>query len=111
MTADGSPFSFESPRTKILDVANAWRRQYGEKPTDIRWRRVLKKLDALDKTTATPEEVDAIIGNNSWTSEVCSVCQNDCPESGWLTFEAWDDPQVICADCVRAASQALGEQG
>ncbi len=58
-------------RDLILDVANAWKEQYGSFNTHI-----YKSLLALDLNTAAAEDVEAIIGNKSWTSIRCNECDN-----------------------------------
>jgi len=78
-------------RDRIRTVAERWRETY-EPFTDDRprfsWRtgmvspplntrQIAEQLDALDPETATDEEVNVIIGNDSWTRLTCDECDED----------------------------------
>jgi hypothetical protein len=93
-------FKLRSRQSRVADVVNGWRRQYGDEPSDPRWADVLRKLEKLDLNTTTPEEIDAIIGNTSWTTETCSICENETRD-GWFEFETWGDRQIMCLTCAK----------
>ena len=65
-------------RSMIQRVAARWRGQYGsDARSNPSQYAKCDLLDALDPETATKAEVDAIIGNGSWTSpEDCSECRS-----------------------------------
>jgi len=57
----------------------------------------------------TPEEVDAIIGNESWTQNVCTECDRDVE----ITVHFGEEPDYdavwadLCPDCLRKALALL----
>lgn len=107
-------------RDTIRAVASRWRQQY-EPFTDDRpmfsWRtgvtspplnkkQIAEKLDDLDGETATPEDVAAIIGNESWTRLTCDECGKDT--DAVLTVGQEPDYEShtasLCRSCVERAS-------
>lgn len=62
-----SPFKGELP---IFSVRNGFIAQKSKE-------QIANELDALDRETATPADVEAIIGNGSWTRLTCDECKND----------------------------------
>lgn len=104
-------------RSRILTVAKRWRQQYPKAdPHNLQWHEnVYEKLVALDLNTATAEQVDAIIGNDTWTEsdKKCDDCGKAC--SIWavvgqpLDYES--ATACICFDCAfRAAELMQAEQ-
>lgn len=92
-----------SSRNKILTVVKRWEAQY---PDGAR-AETLEKLRALDLTTATAAEVDAIIGNNSWTHVSCDHC-NASTEWALQLDNPWGStPLVLCRDCVAEVASYL----
>jgi hypothetical protein len=88
-------------RSQILDVADRWRRQYPNDKRDI-----AEKLVALDKATATPDDVTKIIGNKSWIGpEEC----DECGTSVEVYVEIGEEPDYesntahVCGPCLRKA--------
>lgn len=65
-----------STRDNIQYVAEKWRRAYGKGAyaNDPQKQGIQQGLDALDLEAATADEVDAIIGNASWTRNICNEC-------------------------------------
>lgn len=99
-------------RGLIRDVPTRWRRQY---PTGVVYPSAPQKqqlLDALDLETATAAEVDAIIGNESWTR--LPECQ-ECGKENVETVEIGQPLEIesrtarVCADCLRAALKMFDE--
>lgn len=107
-------------RDTIRAVASRWRQQY-EPFTDDRpmfsWRtgvtspplnkkQIAENLDDLDGETATPEDVAAIIGNESWTRLTCDECGKDT--DAVLTVGQEPDYEShtasLCRSCVERAS-------
>lgn len=65
-------------RDKIREVPKRWRGQY-EGSEYHPWAPAIQALlDALDLNTVPREEIDRIIGNDTWTELSCSVCEQDC---------------------------------
>ena len=54
-------------------AAERWRRQYGLGQYGDDKLEILAKLEALGENPAA-DEVDATIGNGSWTATVCDEC-------------------------------------
>lgn len=103
-------------RALVASVAERWKQTYYGSLRG--WREVLggssyeiyEKLVALDPATATPEEVDAIIGNTSWTGYACSSCDEDADES--VTVDGMsDDCATLCRSCLLAALALLPATG
>jgi len=77
-------------RDLIREVAARWRRQYEPFRDDrpifsvrngynqaISKKEIAEGLDAIDVETATPADIAAIIGNESWTRLTCHECGKD----------------------------------
>jgi len=72
-------------RDIIRQIASKWSAQYAPfQDYSPRWRRegeiklgVFMELTELDKETATKEDVDKIIGNESWTRIKCDQCKKE----------------------------------
>lgn len=107
-------------RDTIRAVASRWRKQY-EPFTDDRprfsWRtgvtspplnkkQIAEKLDALDAETATPEDVAAIIGNESWTRLTCDECGKDTDAVLTVGQELYYESHTasLCRSCVEQES-------
>lgn len=99
-------------RNQIQDVAERWRATHGDGTykCDKRNRPVSVELAALDKETATAEQVAEIIGNGSWVRE--RTC-DECGQSSWGIVQLGEEPDYesctadICADCLRSALKLL----
>jgi hypothetical protein len=93
-------------------VSKRWRRQYGETPKNPRFAEILRQLDALGDE-ATPEQIEQIIGNKSWTREYCNLCDSEV--SVWVRLG--DEPDYesatveVCPSCLRAALFVLEAAG
>lgn len=113
MSDPANPPRLVTRRAEIRTVAARWKEQYhpGE-----RWGECLggaqeihRKLLALDPETATREQVDAIIGNASWTEIRCTGCQRDVDAA----VELGELPDyesatiVLCAGCLSLAVTVL----
>lgn len=72
-------------RDLIRGVAKKWYKAYAPNGRGVAWGRLIhessetiyRELEAIDKETATPEDVAKIIGNDSWTRIVCGECKED----------------------------------
>lgn len=85
----------------IDDIAAAWVKQY---PNDEK-----KEIaDALIiKKPKTEHEVAEIIGNTSWTENICEECQKDCDTTIQFCGDPFDDHEVICVLCENCIDNAL----
>jgi hypothetical protein len=94
-----------SARVLIRGVAAAWRRQY---PRDF--ERIHERLCAIDVETATAADVEAIIGNRSWT--IVPRCHG-CGLGAELVVEVGEEPDyesstaTLCESCLRDALATL----
>lgn len=99
-------------RTQILDVAKRWSDQYANWPHDFDGEKagIGRKLKRLKKSTASAEDVAAIIGNDSWArEEECSECEQ---KAGVLVELGWDSeydcPKVkVCRTCIQKAATLI----
>lgn len=96
-------------KQRAADAARAWKHAYF---SGGNWERVLrgcacdthKRLVALGDSP-TPEEVDEVIGNGSWTSLRCDECKRQVEaavmvgdEPDYESNTAW-----VCVDCLKKA--------
>lgn len=105
-------------RDAIRNVANRWIEQYAPFTNDLPLfsfrnglksektkKQISEELDALNKETATPQDVASIIGNESWTRLVCNECNKEV--DAILTVGEEPDYEShtadLCMDCVRKA--------
>jgi formylmethanofuran dehydrogenase subunit E len=96
-------------RVLIREVAQKWEEQYaryrGSDPRDTEEKRSIgRKLAALDGETATAADVEAIVGNASWTRiDHCDECgEENLPEAVVLADDS-ESPVTICMPCLRKA--------
>lgn len=105
-------------RDQIRTVAQRWRNQYSpmEKWDTIPLqagrahpRTIAEKLDQLDGDTATPADVEVIIGNDSWTRLTCDACsKNSLSIFTFYTLESADTIMFsVCAECLSRATLQL----
>ena len=89
---------FINERYWVRNIAARWRKQYVgtvfATPDKIE---IMRRLDALDPNTATADEVDAIIGNATWTTQPCTLCRMKKREV--VVFGTGYDPASLCVDC------------
>jgi superfamily II DNA helicase RecQ len=104
---------FTTRRARILEVANSWRRQYGNRPDEESHLKgktrgtIQAALDALDLATCRPEAVDNIIGNTSWTAHTCDECERNQETLVWFGRSDYDRECSVCLSCLSAATGAL----
>ena len=85
-------------REKLRTVLPRWEQQYPHGREEI-----TAKLRALDWNTVTAAEVDAIIGNSSWTHEMCRECGEYAMPVVRLG-KYTDDYYCYCATCIGKAA-------
>lgn len=100
-----------SKQEKIKNIAKEWKKLYcrgknwiyGEDKKEI-YERLIKEKPKTEK------EVIRIIGNNSWTENICHECGKDVEiiiELGGF-FYKWDNfITFICEDCLRKALASI----
>jgi hypothetical protein len=102
-------------RDVILDVANRWLRQYDAriKRGEEQWTETHRRLLGLDLATATPEDVQAVIGNASWTRMECEVCDAEVEELVLFDGKARDEygRTQICRGCAEKILSAFRKVG
>lgn len=98
---------------RVAGVPDRWAKQYrgwtpgagrGPDKQDIKDR-----LQALKGTDFTAAQVNAIIGNESWTELLCTECRRDSE----VLVRIGDEPDYeaqyvdLCRHCIAAAAAAL----
>jgi hypothetical protein len=88
-------------RSRILNVVTLWREQYKESCDHWHYE-VLERLIKLDLKTVKAEEVDSIIGNDSWTICQCYKCKGRFDQVIEVGEETGSDPTTVqlCKDCL-----------
>lgn len=100
-------------RALIVEVADRWKRQY-QRGDEWKFYRLESAeetylaLAALDPATATAEQVEAIIGNPSWSSYFCSECHQYAPEV--IEFDNHEVGCEVCPACVRKAAALIADR-
>ena len=89
-------------------AAAAWRSQYPPGwLCDPHFEEIYQRLVALGPAP-TPEQVDAVTGNTSWTTvPECDACGADAVLEVGELRECESATACLCAACVRAAAQML----
>lgn len=94
-------------RDLIRALPANWREQYPDGGYHGH-KHVQALLDALDLELATPEQVAAIIGNDSWTTLNCDGCDQRKP---WIVQVGaapdWESATArLCGQCLAEAVKA-----
>lgn len=101
----GAKMQLVTEKQLVLEVVKAWERQYPGHGSGQWSQEVSAALKQLDLTTATAEDIEAIIGNSSWTAIRCNEC--NCRVKA--AVQLGEDPDydsataVVCFDCLRKA--------
>lgn len=93
-------------RVLIREVAQRWKEQYtgyaGRNADDM--KAIGKKLAALNGDTATAADVEAIIGNDSWTRiDHCDECGITNPPIVVRLADDTEHVADVCLPCLRNA--------
>ncbi len=96
-------------RDVIRGVPKRWRAQYPENKGDK--HAIWVALKRLDLETCTAADVDAVIGNGSWTRIDCDGCGNKVDTAVTVGQEPDYDSSTatICAVCLQQAVEALAK--
>lgn len=95
-------------RNIIESVAQRWRKSYPDNdPTyGPRSLAVREKLEALDLSKATVDEVKAAIGNDSWTNLDCDICESD-RDAVVSVPRKYESPIAVCYHCAAGIAEML----
>ena len=96
-----------------IEVAALWKRQYcagGSWSTNIAGRSSKDIYDAIIDLglAASPERINAVIGNDSWTRLECDSCHQDKDEVWAIAGDEYSTH--VCRECVELASKQFGRR-
>lgn len=96
-------------KDKIKTVAKRWKEQYY---SEGRWTSLAKSFNETSKQiyekllkAKTEKEIIEIIGNSSWTENICDECNNDFDKL--IMFIAYEETIKVCKDCLKKAIAKL----
>jgi hypothetical protein len=92
----------------IKNVSKNWNSQYA-KSSDIDKILISKRLQ--EENPQTENEISNIIGNKSWTLNICNECNKDSDTTIILGQEPDYDSATsnICLDCINKALRLFNE--
>lgn len=85
-------------------VAKAWADQFAlsMRKGDVDKQEIGRRLSLMDPKTMTAADVEATIGNKSWTTIKCEECRQDVTAA--ILFDTSDDNGcTVCVACIRKA--------
>lgn len=93
----------------VAGVPERWKKQYSRPNEDPDKQAITAALQALKGSAFTAEQVDAIIGNDSWTDNDCTECGQDFPTLVRIGEEPDYEAQWVdlCPNCLAKAVEAL----
>lgn len=95
-------------RDRILKVADRWSANYRNRSwTGSNKQKIWLALKTLDLSTATEDDIEAIIGNRSWTNIRCNQCEKLVERAVLIGGSDEYGPDNICEQCVREAVRVL----
>ena len=94
---------------EIKDVPRRWHNayNYGEWLNDQDKQDKAEKLFALSSEELTKENIDKIIGNDSWTKLHCDECNEYVKKYIILSVDGGDCIYRICPECIKEAYEAF----
>lgn len=100
-------------RDIIKNVYLNWKQQYTDEelknnPELKQVRNIGKKLKKLNLNKATKEEIDKIMGNDSWTSVFCDEC-NEYTDLAVEFSAGRYNTVIICTNCLATTWKQLVE--
>ncbi len=101
---DNVSVSIVTRHTEAATAAQRWAATYkdykGFRPGDAeRKRDILAQLESLGPTP-NPDDVDAIIGNDTWTRRTCDVCSGGSNVAAVVNRES-DRDTIVCVACAK----------
>ena len=90
----------------IKNIADSWLKQYPSNSylNTPKWE-VYLKLKSLDGSQ-TADDINKIIGNNSWTVLLCDQCSKDVNHVVGIMYD-YGIFTTICKDCLKEALSML----
>lgn len=95
----------------VADAPDRWARQYASPHWGPEKKEITRALQALKGTDFSADAVDSIIGNRSWTSLECDLCDRDGDEVVRLGDENAERFVDVCPDCLTDASALFPKRG
>lgn len=95
---------------KVKRAPDRWAAQYPRGKWSPDKNEITDRLAALKGTDFTAEQVDSIVGNKSWTQNLCDGCDGDFP----LLVRIGEEPEYearwldLCLSCAREAFEVIG---
>jgi O-methyltransferase involved in polyketide biosynthesis len=92
----------------IEHVAENYKKQYFERGTWHNWngKSSSERYNMLAKAT-TIEELESIIGNETWTTETCMVCNKRV--RNWFNITGYDEIVSVCDNCIKDMGKMVKE--
>ncbi|WP_372570405.1 hypothetical protein [Ruegeria jejuensis] len=92
---------------KALGAPKRWAQRYAgyQGSGSDEKQRITEKLNGLTLEERTPERIDQIIGNDTWTRVSCDLCDDSVERAAALSDGIND--LLVCESCLRAAEIAL----
>lgn len=103
-----SEITITTRKSVIAAAPDRWEAQYADYTgSDVSGKtRITEALKALPAADVTKENVDLIIGNESWTRLVCDQCQQD--SDVLANFDGCSEyPVSICLKCLKKANRLI----
>jgi hypothetical protein len=94
-----------TPRSLVEDVPRRWEKQYGVAPADPHKAEIGRKLAAIDTSIADAEDINRVIGNDTWTKLPCHNCGKWSGDGVRVGEEPDYESSTanVCRDCLREA--------
>ena len=100
---------------QVATVAERWKAQYH---TREGWTQVMggssrdyyDRLAALDLSTATTDDVKAIIGNDSWTYLDCGGCGKGADAVVLFGADDGDESFLLCRACLTTGAELFAAE-
>lgn len=100
-------------RQLVLSVAARWAQRYPLRLPGTYEAQVFQALLALDLNTATPADVAAIVGTDTWTIVLCDQCRTwvSCAIEVGAELDAESRTAVLCQACCTDAYACITGAG
>jgi hypothetical protein len=103
----------QTPQSNAAAAADAWQRKYGPNRSLDDWHSIVgAALKALGPQP-TPEDVNALIGNQCWTECYCTECEKSVDAVVQIGEEPdyESDTVWLCRGCLAEAVRIMDEEG
>lgn len=97
-------------RDTIASAPDRWKKQYDRYSDDGGKQKITEKLMALKaRGNFTAQEVNEVIGNESWTTISCETCDLSKEKLIAMGYDTeWDCPTAYtCLECLELSAAAL----